>query len=264
LILPLWLGRPRQSARETLKASIRRFFLRWNPVAVAALFGRAAIGSSAAAAEKIKEIAMMKHILATTALATLLATGLQAQTEPATDPAQDPAAPIVEGEGGTMGAPVGVEGAEETTPEVVQDEPLAPDSTTTPDVAQDAEPMEDAVDPMIAEPMDDAADPMVAEDWAPIDLTTISSEQLIGADIVTYDNETIATIEDVLISDDGQVENLVARFGGFLGFGSNSVLLTVDEVEVMQEADESLLVRTNLTPEGIETRPVYEEEAVEG
>lgn len=227
---------------------------------------------------------MMKHILATTALATLLATGLNAQTEPATDPAQDPAAPIVEGTEGTMDEPI-VEGTEGTaegavdspaaTPEVVQDEPMAPDAAT-PDVAQETAPMDDADDPMVAEPMDDAdptlaepldgaADPMVAGDWAPIDLTTISTDQLIGADIVTYDNETIATIEDVLISDDGQVENLVARFGGFLGFGANRVLLTPDEVEVMQDANEALLVRSDLTPEAVEGRPEYEDEMeVEG
>lgn len=214
---------------------------------------------------------MMKHILATSALATLLATGLNAQTEPATDPAQDPAAPIVEGTEGTMDEPM-VEGAEgtmdstpdaTTTPEVVED--AMPDATT-PEVADDAAPMDDAADPTVAEPADPIAGDadMAAGDWAPIDLTTISTDQLIGAEITTHENEAIATIEDVLISDDGQVENLVARFGGFLGFGANRVLLTVEEVEVMQDADESLLVRTDLTPESIESRPVYEEEAVEG
>jgi hypothetical protein len=174
----------------------------------------------------------IKHILASSALATLLAGGALAQTTPAADPAIEPAAPMAE--------------------------PAAP-------LANDADgaaaPMTDSTDPVVVEDdaNPDASAPMTGEtDWAPVDLASFSTDRLIGADIVTGDDETVATIEDVVINDDGMVENVVAKFGGFLGFGSNQVLLTMDEIEVMQDADENLLVRTSLTPESIESRPVYE------
>lgn len=175
---------------------------------------------------------MLKHILASTALVTLLAGGAYAQNEPAA-PAPDAAAPLVPGADATV-EPM----TEPAPPEIVQDDP--------------------AVDPVApAAPL--PADPMAAEvEWAPIDLATFSTDRLIGANIVTANDETIATIEDVLINDDGTVENVVAQFGGFLGFGSNRVLLTMDEIEVMQDANENLLVRSSLTPESIEARPVYE------
>jgi hypothetical protein len=221
----------------------------------------------------MKENPMLKHILATSALATLLATGAYAQTEPAADPAQDPAAPVMEdAPADPMTAdPMTDEAADPLAPEspdVAQDDPAAdpamPDATTPPEVVEDDTMAPDAGTEMTDDAMDPAADPSVAQDWAPVDLSTVSVDQLIGADIVTQADETIASIEDVLITDGGQVENIVARFGGFLGFGADRVLLTPDEIEVLQDPNGALLVRSSLTPEAIEGRPVYEEEAVEG
>jgi hypothetical protein len=62
----------------------------------------------------------------------------------------------------------------------------------------------------------------------------------------------------VLMTPDGAVENIVATFGGFLGFGSNTVLLTLDEIEVMQDEAGNFVVQTSLTPEALEGRPDYE------
>lgn len=107
-----------------------------------------------------------------------------------------------------------------------------------------------------------AAEGALAEEgWSPVDLGAVSTERLVGQEIVTNDVETIATIEDVLIGASGEVESVVARFGGFLGFGSNRVELQMDEIEIMGNEGDELMVRTSLTPESIETRPEYEEEA---
>ena len=213
---------------------------------------------------------MLKHILASTALATLLATGAYAQTDPAVEPAQDPAAPLVPGAESAaepMADPAAPDVVEDdtmapdaTVPEVVEDDTMTPEATT-PDVAEETAPVDGDADTMTTEEVAPVpADTMTAEgDFAPVDLATFSTDRLIGANIVTADDETIATIEDVLISDDGAVDSIVAQFGGFLGFGANRVLLTMDEIEVLQDPNETLLVRSSLTPESIETRPVYEE-----
>lgn len=95
-------------------------------------------------------------------------------------------------------------------------------------------------------------------EWTATDLATISTDRLMGANIVNHQNETIATIDDVLISDANAVESIVATFGGVLGFGANKVLIQPDEIEVMQDANGTLMVRTSLTPELIESRPAYE------
>jgi hypothetical protein len=178
---------------------------------------------------------MLNKILATSALATLLATGAYAQEAPA--PAEEPLAPAVEAEEG--------------------DVLLNEDATTPPAVtAEEGDALDegDAAAPAVA-----ADEPMLEGEWTPVDLATISAEQLIGADIVSNDEEKIASVEDVLITDDGDVESIVAQFGGFLGFGEDKVVLTMDEVEIVQDESERIVVRTDLTPESIENRPEYEE-----
>ncbi|MBP7241489.1 PRC-barrel domain-containing protein [Amaricoccus sp.] len=109
-----------------------------------------------------------------------------------------------------------------------------------------------------ADPMAPAADPLAPEGFTTVELSTISTDQLIGTNLVNHNDETIATVGDVLITDNNEVEGVVATFGGVLGFGANKVLLEPDEVQVLQDSTGALIVRTNLTPESIENRPVYE------
>jgi hypothetical protein len=164
---------------------------------------------------------MLRIALTTTAMAALLATGAVAQTAPA--PATEPTTPPA------MTAPM-----DGTAP-------------AAPGMTGDA-----------AAPHDMGAAGMPEGDWTATDLSTISTDRLVGSSIVNHENETIATIDDVLISDANTVESIVATFGGVLGFGANKVLIQPDEIEVMQDANETLMVRTSLTPEAIESRPAYE------
>jgi hypothetical protein len=157
--------------------------------------------------------------------------------------------------------------ATETPADTMAEDPAAPAPADTmaedPAVTPPADTM--AEDPAATPPADTMAeDPAVPleDGWSEVDVATISTDSLIGADIRTYDQETVASIQDVLLSPDGQAESVVARFGGFLGFGETTVLVTMEELTVVKDADENLFVLTNLTPEALKDRPVYEE--VEG
>ncbi len=181
---------------------------------------------------------MMKTFLASTAIATTLGFAALAQT--AADPqVTDPA-----------------------TTETQAPADMAPMSPAAP--GTEAQTM----DPATAPATDTAQDPaapgnMMApvagadEDLTPVASADISADKLIGAQIQTRASEDIAEVEDVLMSADGQVESIVAQFGGFLGFGSNKVLLTPDEIEVLQDASGAFVVHTDLTPEALEGRPDY-------
>ena len=46
-------------------------------------------------------------------------------------------------------------------------------------------------------PMDAA--PPLKEGWTTVDVSTVSADDLIGFDIQTYDQETVASIKDVLL-----------------------------------------------------------------
>ena len=177
---------------------------------------------------------MLKTLFATTALASMLALGAQAQTAPA-DPDTDPAAaPIIENEMAPAEAP-----ADATTPIVPQAQNDA-DPAMAPDV--------------LADPL---TGPTLEDGWSTVDVATISADTLIGTEIRNYNQETIASVQDLLLSADGQAESVVARFGGFLGFGENTVLLTMDEISVVKDANDNTFVLTNLTPEALTDRPDY-------
>jgi hypothetical protein len=102
--------------------------------------------------------------------------------------------------------------------------------------------------------------PALAEGWSQLGAATISVDRLIGTEIRTYDQETIAAVQDVVLSPDGTIEGVVARFGGVLGFGETTVLLSMDEITVVEDPDERVFVLTDLTPELLEQRPIYEPE----
>jgi hypothetical protein len=94
--------------------------------------------------------------------------------------------------------------------------------------------------------------------WQRVDMAGLSADDLVGEDIVDMDGETIASIDEVLLDQAGETM-LVAQFGGFLGFGSDRVLMSMSDVDVVRDANDRLIVRTNITPEALEARPAYEE-----
>jgi PRC-barrel domain len=169
---------------------------------------------------------MLKYTLMTSALATLLVSGSFAQTEPGADPAQD---------------------APAQTQEAPAADPTAPPAVMSPETGVEG-----------GGATGDAVGAMPGE-RAPVDVSTVSAEQLIGADIQTVEGETIASVADVVLTENGQIESFVAQFGGVLGFGSNKVELTPDELQFMQEAGGLIIAETSLTPESLEGRPDYVE-----
>ena len=207
---------------------------------------------------------MLKTLLAGTAIATLVTLGVHAQEAPADTETTPPAA--IDNQAPTSEDPIVPETADDSgattapdamSPDTMAEEPtLAPDAASPDTMAQEPAPDAAVPDTMAQDPAGIDTPPM-QEGWTPVDLATISADTLIGSDITTYDQETVASVEDVLLTPDGSVENVVARFGGFLGFGETTVLLTLDEITVVRDADENVFVLTNLTPEGLKDRPEY-------
>lgn len=162
---------------------------------------------------------MLKTFFASTAIATTL--GFAAYAEQSTDPA----APAIEAQGT---APVPAMPSAETAAE-----PAVPGAMTPAPVA--------------------GAERVLT----PVASADISADKLIGTSIETRAGENVASVEDVLMDPSGQVQNVVAQFGGFLGFGSNKVLLNPTEIEVLQDETGKFVVQTDLTPEALEGRPEY-------
>lgn len=99
----------------------------------------------------------------------------------------------------------------------------------------------------------EAPEGYVAIDSAP------TADMLIGADVHDAHGETIGQVEDVVIGSDDTVTHLVLDIGGFLGIGSHTVALEMDEAQFYHNADdESLRVHVPMTQEQLETLPEYQ------
>ncbi len=203
---------------------------------------------------------MLKTLLATSALTAVLALGAQAQTAPDPSPPaigadqKAPAAQTAPAPEGTETAPIVPKTAEQGT-EPAGEMGAAPGNEAAPVAPKTAD---QGTEPAGAAPGNElATEPTMQEGWTKVDVATISTDTLIGADIRSYDNQNIASVQDVLLGPDGKVDNVVARFGGFLGFGETTVLLTTNEITVVKDADDKLFVLTSLTPEALKDRPEY-------
>lgn len=180
---------------------------------------------------------MLKKMLATTALSALLVAPALAQDtvqpdEPIEAPAQMDDAP------------------ETTTPET---DPLgAPMEEPEADMPEFGEP--EAADPA------PEADPLQGEDTGMPATDPIFAEDVIGADLVDFDGESIATVDDAVLDASGNVEALLVDVGGFLGFGARTVAISIDDVTMETDLDGNVVLRTALTADDLENLPEYEEE----
>ncbi|MFE3836223.1 PRC-barrel domain-containing protein [Pseudogemmobacter sonorensis] len=84
-----------------------------------------------------------------------------------------------------------------------------------------------------------------------------TAEELTGTDVHDASGESIGRVNDLVLNGDA-VTGAVIDVGGFLGIGSKSVLVPVDDLTVVRDADHAILrVETSLTREQLEALPEH-------
>jgi len=87
----------------------------------------------------------------------------------------------------------------------------------------------------------------------------LTAEDLEDANVYDANDEDIGEIETIIISDSGEIEQIVLEVGGFLGIGEKSVAVTFDELQIIRSTDGSdLRVYVGATEEELEAQPTYE------
>ncbi len=144
---------------------------------------------------------------------------------------------------------------------------LAEDDTMTPDtgVAQAGEQSDDLAEDDATTPVTDmAADepggvtPSVgtsAEPFTGAVMTGMTTDELIGMDVVDSSGESVGSVSDLLIGADNTIDRAVIDVGGFLGFGAKSVVIELDHLAVGGDDDEIML---NQTREELDAMPNWE------
>jgi len=60
----------------------------------------------------------------------------------------------------------------------------------------------------------------------------LARERLIGAKVVNKDNQTVGTIDDLILSSGNQVEGVILSVGGFLGVGQKQIGVRIGALKI--------------------------------
>lgn len=100
------------------------------------------------------------------------------------------------------------------------------------------------------------------EGYAEADMAAVrqmTSEDLEGTRVYGANDENVGKIGSLVVGDDGKVSEVVINVGGFLGLGEKAVVVTFDELQILQEqAGDDLRVYIDSTKENLEAQPEYQ------
>lgn len=90
---------------------------------------------------------------------------------------------------------------------------------------------------------------------------TFQTESVV--DGVRDDWESVATVDDVLISQFGELRGVLLDVGGFLGIGARTVLVSMDSLQIVLERDTDMVyVLMNATREQLENAPEFDVDTI--
>ncbi|MDD7971352.1 PRC-barrel domain-containing protein [Roseinatronobacter alkalisoli] len=115
-------------------------------------------------------------------------------------------------------------------------------------------------DPALGEQSDMAgADPAAQDGYTAMGEQDLTADNLLGASVHGAEGDNIATVDDVVLADDGVVTHIIIDVGGFLGLGSHTVALEPNDIEIMwDDATGNVRVQVPMTQEQLETLPEYQ------
>jgi sporulation protein YlmC with PRC-barrel domain len=89
---------------------------------------------------------------------------------------------------------------------------------------------------------------------------TLRARTLIGLDIKNAQNETIGSIDDVVVDTDGRVQQVVVSVGGFLGVGARSVAISWNDVHFDATRE---VATVNMTKDQLSAQPDFQRRRAE-
>jgi len=102
--------------------------------------------------------------------------------------------------------------------------------------------------------------PEVSEGHSEVDPNTVEASEVEGAPVMSRDDEEIADVSEVLMTEDGSIESIVVNVGGVLGIGSKPVEIPFDEVTLQtNDEDDEMSIIIPMSQQELEDMPEYEE-----
>jgi PRC-barrel domain protein len=86
----------------------------------------------------------------------------------------------------------------------------------------------------------------------------LARERLIGVKVVNKDNQTIGTIDDLILSSGGQVEGVILGVGGFLGVGEKKIGVRITALRISASDGKTTITFPNATKEMLGAVEAYQ------
>ncbi|NHK28885.1 PRC-barrel domain containing protein [Parvularcula flava] len=91
----------------------------------------------------------------------------------------------------------------------------------------------------------------------------LNARDVTGADVIGEDGEVVASVNDVIVDENGTAQMLVLSSGGFLGLGDKQITVDFAQATIEMDEDEARFV-TSLTDEGIDSAAEFDDQSLEG
>lgn len=112
---------------------------------------------------------------------------------------------------------------------------------------------------MSTQPATPGADQATMDGYTEMDEQDRTAENLLGANVYGAEGDNIATVDDVVIGDDGTMTHVIMDVGGFLGLASHTIALELADVDIMwNDQDGDVRVSVPMTQEQLESVPEYQ------
>lgn len=86
----------------------------------------------------------------------------------------------------------------------------------------------------------------------------VSSEMLVGKSVYGVNDNSVGTVDDLIVDAAGTISEVIIDFGGFLGMGSSQVSMAFDELTILSnDGNADVRVYVDATKEQIQALPPY-------
>ena len=87
----------------------------------------------------------------------------------------------------------------------------------------------------------------ISRDWR--------ASKLIGSSVTNMQDQSVGTIDDVVLDNDGKIVSVLVSVGGFLGLGEKRVAVAFKELLISRAEDGDPIVKVTLSKQALETAP---------
>lgn len=99
----------------------------------------------------------------------------------------------------------------------------------------------------------------IPEGYRVVEQEERSAEMILGANVYGREGEEIATVEDLIIGDNGELTHAVMDVGGFVGMGTHTVAIEIDDVDILyNDQNDSVRIHVTMTEEELESLPEFQ------